>query len=258
LLIFGLFKNVGRLCVALALMLFLGGLAGISPAGAAGKTNLPALQQQGEVDLDGNGKPEKITFNTDPKTKKFTITVAGSSQSGDYEPDIGTPEGFAIVKIDKTDKYREIVVRCPQASDADDNYIFAYDGKKLNKIGKFSRSVEFPGDGSVRVEDWAGFWVTHDKYVLERPKQTLKKVPQEFYYVGVPATVNKTFPIYTTPNKQTVVANVKPGSKVIILLCAAPFTENSKWYLLKTEDNLIGWIKEEIIQDRLGGISWAG
>ena len=259
-LIFGLFKNVGRLCVALTLMLFLGGLAGISPVGAAGRTNLPALQQQAEVDLNGNGKPEKITFNTDPKTHKFTITVAGSSQSGDYEPDIGTPEGFAIVDIDKTDKYREIVVRCPGASDADDYYIFAYDGKKLNKIGKFSRSVEFPGDGSVRVEDWAGFWVTHDKYVLERPKHTLKKVPQEFYYVGVPATVEKIFPIYTNPNKQTVVANVKPKSKVMILLCA-PFNENSegpKWYLLKTEDNLIGWIKEEIIQDSLGGISWAG
>ena len=93
-LIFGLFKNVGRLCVALTLMLFLGGLAGISPVGAAGRTDLPALQQQAEVDLNGNGKPEKITFNTDPKTHKFTITVAGSSQSGDYEPDYGTQRGL--------------------------------------------------------------------------------------------------------------------------------------------------------------------
>ena len=239
---------------------FPGRLGWLSPVGAADRTDLSALQQQAEVDLNGNGKPEKITFNTDPKTQKFTITVAGSSQSGDYEPDFGIPKGFALVKIDKTDKYREIIIMCPRASDANMYYIFAYDGTSLNKIGEFSRSVEFPGDGSVLVDDWEGFWVIHDTYVLEKPQHTLKKVPQEFYYVGVPATVKKTFPIYSTPNEPTVVANVKPKSKVMILLCA-PFKENlegPKWYLLKTETGLIGWIKEEIIQDRLGGISWAG
>ncbi|MDR3567207.1 MAG: hypothetical protein P4L43_04190 [Syntrophobacteraceae bacterium] len=256
--IFGLLKNVGKLFVALILMLFLGGLAGIGPVGAAGRTNQSALQKQAEVDLNGDGTAEKITFTTDTKTNKFTIAVAGSSQSVEYEVPDDPPKGFSIVAIDKTDKYREIVVDCPGESDADTYYIFAYDGKRLDKIGAFSRSVDFPGDGSVRVEDWTGFWSSHDKYVLDRRKHTLKKVPQEFYYVGVSATVKKTFPMYTAPNQQTVVANVEPGSKVMILLSPAPLPEGSRWYLLKTADNLVGWIKEETMQDHLDGIPWAG
>lgn len=252
----GLFKNAERLCVALTLILFLGGLAGVRLVGASETPKRQDLLQQAEVDLNGDGKSERITFNIDPKAGKFTITVAGSSQSGKFES-ANPPEGFAIVDIDKEDKYKEIFVRCWGDNDIYENYIFAYDGKTLNRIGQFTGEVEFPGDGIVRVKTWEGFWKIHNKYVLERPKHTLKKVPQEFYYVGVSATVKKTFPIYATRKDQTMVANVKPGSGVIILLCA-PFQENPKWYLLKTDTGLIGWIKGKIInQDNLDGIPWA-
>jgi hypothetical protein len=254
----GLFKNIGTLGVALTLLVFTGTLATPRLAGAAGPTSTPAIQTHADADLDGSGKPRKITFTIDSKTNRFTLTVAGSSLSLPYEIPEDPPKGFSMVAIDKADKYREIVVRCPGESDADTYLIFAYYGNELYKLAELSRSVEFPGDGSVRVEDWNGFWTAHDKYVLDMAKHTLNKVHQEFYYVGKPASVKKAFPIYTTPNKQTVVTNVTPGSKVIILLSAAPLTEGAKWYLLKTEDNLVGWVKEEIIQDHLDGIAWAG
>lgn len=256
-LIRGLLKNAGRVGVALTLMLFLGGLAGVSPVDATGTpSSSDKLLQQAEVDLNGDGKSEKITFDLNPKTHKFVITLAGSSQSGEYED---PPKGFAIVDIDQNDKYKEIVVMCPGSSDANVHYIFAYDGNNLNKIGQFTRFVEFPGHGMVRVEDHGGFWAVRDKYVLDKSNHTLKKVPQEFYYVGVPATVKKSFPLYATRDGKTVVANVRPGSQVLILLCA-PFQEEKgpEWYLLKSETGLIGWAKEKIFQEHLDGIPWAG
>jgi hypothetical protein len=257
-LIIGPYRNLASLGVALALLLFAGGLGGANSVAATGGTPPPALQTHAEVDLNGNGKPEKITFKVDPQTNKFIITVATSSLTGQYEIPEAPPKGFSIVAIDTKDKNREIVVSCPGESDADTYYIFAYSANKLYKLGELSRSVEFPGDGSVRAEDWNGFWVSHDNYVLDMPKHTLNKVHQQFYYVGASATVKKPFPIYTAPDKQTTVTNVPPGSKVIILLCADPLAKTTKWYLLKTGDNLVGWVKEEIIQDRLGGIPWAG
>lgn len=250
------FKTAGRLCAALGLMLFTGGIPGVSPICAVAKTPAPAVQKQAEVDLDGSGKPQKITCSIDEKKSTFTLTVAGSSQSMQY--DYGTPEGFSIVAIDKADKHRQIVVMIPGASDESTFSIFSYEGNKLHKLGELSRSVEFPGDGSVLVQDWSGFWTMHDKYVLDGPTQTLKKAPQPFYYVGMPATVKKTFSLYASPGKQAVVANAKRGSKVTILLCDDHFNKDMKWYLLKTSDNLIGWIKEETIQDALDGIRWAG
>jgi len=248
----------GRLCAAVTMMLFLGALAYVSTVGATEKQRLPDKPlEQAEVDLNGDGKSEKITFAVKPKELKFVITVAGSSQTGEFEDGGDPPEGFTIIDIDKNDQYKEIVVVCPAASDAHVHYIFAYDGRSLKKIGRFTRFVEFPGNGIVRVQEWAGFWVVHDKYVLDGPKHTLKKVPQEFYYVGVPATVKKTFPVYATRNDKTVVAYVRPKSSVIILLCA-PFRERPEWYILKTETGLIGWVKEEIFQEHLDGIPWAG
>lgn len=246
-----------RCWAVLAGLIFLGGLGGVTPAAAGGTPNPPGeVLQQAEMDLNGDGTSENITFSLNPATEKFVITVAGSRQSGAFESD-DPPQGFTIIDIDKNDKYKEIMVMCPGSSDAHVYYLFAYDGKRLNKIGQLTRSLDFPGDGIVRVQDWAGFWVKHDKYVLDRPRHFLKKVPQEFYYVGVPATVKKTFPIYATRNDKTVVAKVRPQSKVIILLCAS-FQETPQWYILKTETGLVGWVREEIFQEHLEGIPWAG
>jgi len=248
----------GRLGAAVTMMLFVGALACVGTAWATEKPSPPDKPlQRAEVDLNGDGKSEKITFAVNPKELKFVITVAGSSQTGEYEEEDDPPKGFTIIDLDKNDKYKEIVVKCPGPSDADVYYIFAYDGQSLNKIGQFPRYVQFPGDGIVRVQDWAGFWVIHDKYILDRPTHTLKKVPQEFYYVGVPAAVKKTFCVYATRNDKTVVAYLRPKSRVIILLCA-PFRERPEWYILKTETGLIGWVKKEIFQEHLDGIPWAG
>jgi len=81
------------------------------------------------------------------------------------ELSMGGADGFIIIDIDTSDKYKEIAVHTPGPSDDDEYIIYWYDGNSIKEVGRVSRWPTFPGNGIVYVDDWMGFWMKRDKCI---------------------------------------------------------------------------------------------
>ena len=215
----------------------------------------PRIVTSAEIDLNGDGKAEKIAIRIDDKTGSYVLNVTTTVLKGELE----CVDGFAVVDIDQADKYKEIAIHTPGPSDDDLYLVYWFDGKGLRKMGELSRWPSFVGNGIVYVDDWMGFWSLREKYVLEIGTRTLRKVPQEFYRVGQEAKVAKGFPIYRTrDDRSEIVANLRSGSKIMILVCdVTPKAYGDDWYLIQSETNLIGWARERVFPDCLQDLPWA-
>ena len=138
--------------------------------------------------------------------------------------------------------------------DRDQYWIYWYDGKAIRFIDELAW-VTFSGHGFLYAEDWMGFWRQKDKYLLNETTMKLSQVEQPYYYVGVEAPVEASIPLYAMKGGTTIVANLKPKSKVIVLLYdPAPDDRKQKdndWYLIKTESGLVGWAREDKFREAL-------
>ncbi len=234
------------------------GAAPISPSPPPGKP-----LRQATVDLNGDGQPEQIRLDTVENSSRFTLWVNDHKISaflGETPDDSEmAPDGFFVVDLDTSDKYKEIAVHTPGPSDDDAYSLFWYDGKALRQVGNVSRWPTFVGNGIVLVDDWQGFWTRRKKYVLDRESHQLRFVPQEFYYVGIQGTVATSFPIYYQRNSKNVVANLLPGSKIDILVCdlAEPDNYGKQWYLIRSTTGLVGWARLDSFQGKIPDLPWA-
>jgi hypothetical protein len=221
------------------------------------------LVKEIKVDLNNDGKLDNVTIDTAKETSKFTLTVnqtkitgflGESEDAGDFEPD-----GFYIVNIDTSDNFKEIAVHSPGPSSDDEYLIYSYDGKSLKKIAKLSRWPTFLGNGIVLVDGWMGFWKRREKYVLNRHTRSLQIVPQAFYYVGVQAKIDKSFPIYSHRQGKSIVANLMPNSKINILVCdcSNEKREMNNWYLIKSTTGLVGWARLASFYEKVSDLPWA-
>ncbi|MCX7829847.1 MAG: hypothetical protein N2445_02130 [Acidobacteria bacterium] len=209
-----------------------------------------------QVDLNSDGKVDIVSIATFENGNRYILSINDSKVDGMFED--GECDGFAIYDIDASDKYKEVAVHTPGPSDDDVYAFYWYDGKTIIKMGEVSRWPEIKGNGIVLVYDWMGFWQKTEKYILEKNTRKLVNVPQEFYYVGIEATVQKTFPIYKTRDCKEVVANLKEKSKILIVLCdPSPKNFQKNEYLIKSESKLLGWCNEKTLLDNVSDLPLA-
>ncbi len=207
-----------------------------------------------KTDLDGDGKVDHIVLIDTKETGQFTLKVNKGIISGKLEEEV---DGFIIIDIDTTDKYKEIAVHTPGMSDDDEYLLYWYDGKDIRQMGHLMRWPDFKGDGTVIVGDWMGFWTKWDKYVLDKKTKTLKLIPQETYAVDVEGTVKESFPIYQTKSNDEILEFLSPNTKFHILACVLSDDYLSHWYLIKTSSNIIGWAQYNSFYDKVEGLPWA-
>jgi len=218
-------------------------------------------------DLNGNGKMEQISIYVIEGTyHNFVLSINEDSIRAKLFS--GTPDGFTIVDIDTMDQYQEIAVHTPGPSSDDEYLIFGYNGISIKEMGRLSRWPKFFGNGIVIVKDWMGFWAKKEKYVLNQKARTLQLIPQDLYYVGIETTVRQSFPICRTREDSTVVVDLEPKSKVIVLLCDPSPTHCKEemrdviddyycdWYFIKSETGIVGWARLKLFWDKLG-LNWA-
>ena len=200
--------------------------------------------QSAEADLDGDGIPEKVSVSQITEHGDFLLTIDKISVKG--KVGLEKVDGFAVVDIDTSDRYKEIAIHNPGPSDDDEYLIYWYDGKSIKEMGLLSRWPKFLGNGTVIVGDWMGFWMRKKLYVLSNETRTLKIIPQEFYYVGIGTTVKESFPLYETRNESKIVTYLTPKSKIFILLSDWPSEERmgKGWFLIKSEGDVIGWTRK--------------
>ena len=203
-----------------------------------------------QVDLNGDGVTDSIWILAQPDGE-FTLFVGSDSVTRSFEG--GLPaDGFLIVDVLESDKYKEIAVHTPGPSSDDEYYLFWYDGKSIYEMSYLFRWPTFYGNGIVNVDNWIDFWSKREKHILNQETRKLTHVPQELYYVGVEANVRQTFPIYRTRTGSDIVANLKENSTCLLLVCdMSPARVYEHWYLIKTSSGLVGWARGSTIFDNL-------
>jgi len=213
------------------------------------------------VDLNGDGVSDKISFTLNRAMGGFALSVNETSVIGKFkDADIN---GFFIVDVKRADRYKEIAA-VSYGEGYDYQYLlFRYDGSTVVEIGGFSGMPSYSGNGIVLVENWMGFWSKKDKYLLDASGR-LRHVPQELYYVGIEATVKKSFPVYKSRVEGNVVANTLTNSRILILACdpSPKCTDGGDyfcdWYLIKTTTGLVGWVRLKTLSEKLESLPWAG
>jgi len=213
------------------------------------------LRKVARRDLNGDGIEENIRLVYADQEGNFTINIGSIEYSNKLSDSV---DGFILVDVNENDKFLEVAIHTPGPSDDDEYLILRYKGNEIKVLGKLTRWPYFMRNGIVYVDDWMGFWKKREKFVLNPKTEQLEKVPQEFYYVGIEATVAKSFPIYQTRENKEVVANLKEKSKILIILCDPSDSNTFKHqYLIKSESGILGWASLESFEDKLEGLPWA-
>jgi len=208
-------------------------------------------------DFDGNGKPEEAVLSKITEDGYFTLSVGSVLIRGKLEN--GEADLVKAVDIDSSDRKREIAVHTSGPSDDHEWLLYRFDGKNLAEIGRIFGSCDITGNGIILSEQWMGFWIRKEKFVLDDATKKLKAVPQQFYFVGVEAKVKKSFPIFRTRTSKEVVANLMEGSTVLFVVSDLSSGEyGDEWYLIKSKTGLLGWARIAAIQENVEGLPWAG
>ena len=211
---------------------------------------------QETIDLDSDGDSEIIKIELIQGTYyQFILKIADQEIRDTLGEGIN---GFQIIDIDKTDKYKEIAVHSSGPSNDDEYKIYWYDGDTIKKMAFIERWPTFLGNGIVYVDNWEGFWTKRDKYLLNKNDRTLDHIPQFAYYIGIKIRVENSFTIYREKDLKDEVALLSKYSEIELLLCDTEKKEGDKYlYLIKSESGLVGWTRSDVLIKNTTGINWA-
>ncbi|MHB9109078.1 MAG: hypothetical protein ACYDCO_18650 [Armatimonadota bacterium] len=215
-------------------------------------TGSETYQTRTTADLNGDGKADTIVFTWKKGQPTYTLQVGAVKQVVRLDAIDEAVSGVRVVDLHTGARGKELVV-CTTGGSNTAFQFYAYDGKALHILGRVGQQVEIPGAGFIYVKGWAGFWQRLNKYTLNANTHKLELVPQPFHYVGVSGTVQRSLPIYAAQAKKTVVANLQPKSKVLILL------NQGNWYLIKSTTGLVGWMPAGDVTDKnFPDLPWGG
>ena len=210
------------------------------------------------MDLDGDGKPETIDLNISvSKDANYTLFVNDLSISGWAD---NPSQGFHIVDIDPSDRYKEIIVEAYGPSNDYDSYFYYYDGNSLIFMGSTEglcgsdRTVA--GDGTVFGRTRGHLlhtWFYTDEYRLNSSR-LLEHVPKDLYYdtfyidcqdeemadflPNLTALIS--FKLLKEPKKGSSSFTVKEGDRLSFV-----GSDDKQWCLFETADKRQGWLRVE-------------
>lgn len=194
-----------------------------------------ALAAPFRIDLDGDGKPESLVVEEDGVRLGRQLVVCGGPALCRLE----------AADIDSTDKRREVVLIDSGPRDDSVARLYHLDKGQLVPI-PFSREgawfdrIETNGNGIVLTDSRERLYMRREKWVPQGGVLTL--VPQPFWYVGFEADLDRTAPILREPGGAEVVANIRPKSRITVLLESA---DKADWFLVRISSGLTGWISLE-------------
>lgn len=218
-------------------------------------------------DLDGDGKPEKITVQTSAEPKPSCSVTVGAVR---YSAEDRWGDGCTgeIIDVDSGDPMKELVLIFSSGTDFGTELYLRYDGKKWSVLGEysgtFSGAREVPGAGFVLHNSWAGFFAKKVKLVLA--KGQLRELVPELYTVEVTAKVKSSFPIQVGRSNAEPLAKLKVGSEIRVLAydpspkCKAnedQAFEPCDLFLVRSASGLLGWARFDQLQAGVE-LPWAG
>ncbi|MBU1023916.1 hypothetical protein KKB99_06505 [bacterium] len=225
-------------------------------------TREPSLElgeyvSKAEVDLDGDGKPEKIEII--PKhwcwgNDLFINDKLMENTSSDR---------FCIVDLDKSDDFKELlVVFSPyftfKRSDA--GFVYTYFNKKVEPVlDKSIQITRIMGDGLVYCQKNLPVGSAIEKYILDNETRKLNLIEADTFYTNLEITVKDSFSLQTKMNTQQILCDVNPNDVITLVACTIvesnepvdSYWSDYYWYQIKTPNGLTGWAEYRTFKDRL-------
>lgn len=238
--------------------------------------SLPAIAGQeakSSVTVNLAGKGEPVVYSLEVKqTENDDPFEGGTLKAGSQSISLGNEfSGYSselkAFSITNDSPVKILVASAMGDSDYMKWLLFGIVGGELKKIGSFDGqgSITMPGNGTMILATWMGFWAKKEKYVFGKNLE-ITVLPQEYYGVDVEGTVTATFPVYQKRDGKTVLANTRQGSKFKVLLwdsssCKADIASEGsqdQWYLIQTESGFVGWVQEKQLGAEFVELPWAG
>jgi hypothetical protein len=209
-----------------------------------------------KADLNSDKKPETIKLEKSNDANGFKLIVNDKQVMNKLSN--GETEGFNIIDIDVSDKYKEIAVYTSGDSEDYEYILYWYNGEQISLIGNFLGQPVFNGNGIVYLDNWMGFWKSRDKLVIDKTTRKPQIINQFAYYVGVKAKVKNGFAIYQETALIHKVAVLSENTGIELLLCDKTSKDYFTFkYLIKSESGLIGWANLKSILDNTEGLPTA-
>lgn len=220
------------------------------------------MTTQASVDLDGDGKADKIKLETFARSEdgiaKYRLSVNGAilqnriSVMGEDSP------LFFIADINRKDRYKEIVVQTEGNNGDADGTIYWYDGRKIQRVATLDRwNQTYSGAGVVTVGYWyQSFWTQNRMFKLDR-NHRLIEVPQKYHPVNKKGTVTQKLALRKQLRKAGNAATLPVGTKITVV--KSDVKNEDDWYFVKAANGKSGWIRsEDVGMDTISGLPYAG
>lgn len=240
------------------------------------------LVTEADVDLDGDGKKEHVSFGGGRRDEMYEETqrmirdcTILKIDNKAYEIRDSMSCLFSIIDLDKNDSFKEIDVNfinttCFFNCQDEDNtglknlfggnpnvhVLYSYRNGKTTKIGRMNGDVVFHPDGTIDVVDDGWLWTRTDKFKYNPETNKLDWAPKTLYKFEKEFGVRESFEIYKSPEDKTAVAVLNQGE--IIKIIAADTIELDKfsynpdcWLLIRNSKGIEGWYDGDIIGGKI-------
>ncbi|HZW83910.1 MAG TPA: SH3 domain-containing protein, partial [Candidatus Deferrimicrobium sp.] len=197
-----------------------------------------------QIDINGDDIVEKLFVQK--KNDKVIVAVNSSSLVIDSN---NPSDYFAVVDINKNDKYKEIVLGDYGPSDDYTSVFCYYDGKNIINMGKTEGlfNLENTLDGTLTI-DSAGkilamtrsrilqTWSYSKEFTLSK-NHYLEAVPRALYPTDDDVFVIQPFNLYLNKGDRNPILPIREGQTLKII-----GTDDQAWCLVQTTTGTKGWI----------------
>jgi len=222
---------------------------------------------EADVDINGDGIADKIIVSLlkDDIGRDICVKISVNDASAEFDYPVYMTGGFAIVDIDKSDNYKEIVISDNGISDDYFSLFYYYDGGKIIQMGEGANETRvFPPDydsaANLLASDYiSGLYTTIEctgngeitapqrSVILQTWYYPLKYVLTEdhhlravlgIYTVDWPVFALMTLPLYTEMDESSETLTLEEGASARLTAL-----DDVEWVQVTAQDGRIGWLK---------------
>ncbi|MGL4799492.1 MAG: hypothetical protein ACRCWY_08905 [Cellulosilyticaceae bacterium] len=211
-----------------------------------------------EVDLDGDGTLEKVMYTlTYPDQDNAYKVLYVNDTLYEVKLSCSPLPQFAIVDIDTSDTYKEIVISDYGPSDDYKSSIYRYKDGNLEEVGwvegLFDEGLGIDGKGNVMAHTRSQIlqtWYMDVPYALV--DGTLE-VSSDIFTTNHPVFLQAPLPVFADHDAKSQMFIIKEGVNAVLTA-----TDNKTWCRIETEDGQVGWFrldeKGRLVDSEIGPI----
>lgn len=196
------------------------------------------------LDLNGDGKNDEIVYKI-LNERGYTLSINGISvEDGKFT---NLADFFAVVDIDKSDKYKEILISDYGPSNDDVSTYYYFDGNKLIKMGETGGVIEY---NEIKIDGSGNFsaltrgqilqtWYFDKHYKLTSDHKVIE-IPTVIYKTDFDVFVKRQIKLYTEKSDTSKYFYLHEGQVVKIV-----GNDNKEWCLIETSTGRKGWFALE-------------